>query len=317
MKLSLIILSFGQFSLTQRCLQSILDQSCDSDSIEIVLVDNSADEFHHQQALQFCNTHQIINYHSTGKNLGFAGGMNYGVQHSQGEWLLLVNNDTEFPALALNSFCHVIDKAPCNTGIIAPITNAAGNGQQLYLEGMEKESILRYAQTLHENPTGHFWQTYRSDFFCIAINQAAWKELNGLSLDYGKGYYEDFDFSLRLRASKWQQLITEDVFIWHQGSATFSAIRSEQKILMKANKKKLRARFTTVRFEHQRECNHDMLKQYREQLPRIDEMPASLQLRAKARLQGLTNNLPKSPLKRLLWRNKTKAVKQYFSAFID
>jgi len=315
MQLSLIILSFGEFSLTQRCLQSILEQSFDPANIEILLVDNSDDESHHHQALQYCEAHKIINYMSTGGNLGFAGGMNYGAQHSQGDWLLLVNNDTEFPALALDSLCHVIEKSPPNTGIIAPITNAAGNGQQLTLKDMSKEHILRYAQTLHENPTGYFWDTYRSDFFCIAIKQAAWEELNGLSLDYGKGYYEDFDFSMRLRVSKWQQLITEDVFIWHQGSATFSAIRKEQKILMKENKRKLRARFTKVQFEHQRDCNHDILKYYMQQFPCVDEIPASLWLRVEMRLQALSNNVPKSLLKRLLWRNKTKTVREYFEVF--
>ena len=72
-------------------------------------------------------------------------------------------------------------------------------------------------------------------------------------------YLEDFDFSLRLREIGYEQSITEDVFIYHQGSATFK-ISNHIKDLMKRNKRIMLDKFKRVHFHHARWCNHQLLK---------------------------------------------------------
>ena len=91
MQLSIIIINYNTFTLTCNCIQSIYDKLDDVD-FEIVLVDNASVE---------CDAH-LFNTKFPGINLiispinsGFTGGNNLGVDNAKGDYLLLLNSDTE------------------------------------------------------------------------------------------------------------------------------------------------------------------------------------------------------------------------------
>ena len=146
--------------------------------------------------------------------------------------------------------------------------------------------------------------TYRCDFFCIAIRRSAWEQLGGLDLAFGLGYYEDFDFSLRLAAAGFKQMISEDVFILHVGSATFQGSASAR-ALIKRNKKLLRSKHPQARFEHTRLGNWAVLQTYAA-LKAAGAWTPSLQARLELRQGALVGDAPKSLIKRWLWNRKIR-----------
>lgn len=300
--LSLVVLGFRSFDVTTRaCLDSLVPWLGDPE-VEILVVDNGSPDDSAQKTAQWCAAHPQARCQLSERNRGYAGGMNWGAEQTRGQWLLLVNNDTVFPIGALNALKQVIREAPADVAMLGPVTNAAGNGQRLWKPGTAHDEWLRIGEWLNLHPTHHLMPAYRCDFFCIAIRRDVWDQLGGLDLDFGLGYYEDFDFSLRLAKAGYRQMITEDVFILHVGSATFKA-SAEARALIKRNKKLLKAKHPKARFEHTRLGNLAVLQAYRE-LERAGQWSEALEHRRQLRIAALQEDAPRSPVKRWFWNRK-------------
>jgi GT2 family glycosyltransferase len=278
----------------------------DDPEIEFLVVDNGSPDDSAEKTKAWCERHPQVRCLLSENNLGFAGGMNWGAAQANGRWLLLVNNDTLFPAGALGALKRVINGVPGNVAMLGPVTNAAGNGQRLWKPKATPEDWLEIGAWIHEHPSGHLMPTYRSDFFCIAIRADVWKELGGLDITFGLGYFEDFDFSLRLAKAGYRQMITEDVFVVHTGSATFQG-SGAARALMKRNKKLLQAKHPDARFEHTRLGNLAVLQAY-EGLRSRGEWSPALEARRELRYAALQADAPRSPLKRWFWLRKVRLL---------
>jgi GT2 family glycosyltransferase len=306
--ISVVVLAYNQFERTTLpCLNSLLPWLGDPE-IEFIVYDNASPDGSGNKTQAWCQQHPTVQFIQSPSNLGYAGGMNAAASHAKGLWLFLVNNDTEFAPHALDALKQVLKSAPANMAMIGPVTNAAGNGQRLYDPRKTKEEWLELGAWLNTHPTGLLLPTYRCDFFCIAIRRNAWDQLNGLDTIFGMGYFEDFDFSLRLREAGFDQAITEDVFIYHQGSATFKQ-SGQIRQLMKTNKKIMRKRHNGIKFEHVRSCNLALL-QYKFKASKLlsPSTDHASDPRQALRVMCLHLDLPKSLLKRTLWRIKTSRL---------
>lgn len=300
--LSLVVLGFRNFDVTTRaCLESLVPWFDDAE-VEVLVVDNGSPDDSPAKTAAWCAAHPQVKCLLSESNRGFAGGMNWGAAKAHGRWLLLVNNDTIFPVHALDALKRVVREAPADVAMLGPVTNAAGNGQRLWKPGATHADWLQIGQWLNENPTHQLMPAYRCDFFCIAIRRDAWDQLGGLDLDFGLGYYEDFDFSLRLAKAGYRQMITEDVFILHVGSATFKASPAAR-ALIKRNKKLLKSKHPKARFEHTRLGNLAVLQAYKS-LESEGAWNSVLESRRQLRLGALSGDAPRSFFKRWLWKNK-------------
>lgn len=300
--ISLVVLGYRNFdTVTRACVDSLVPWQNDAE-IEILLVDNGSLDGSAALAAQWCAHHPLVKNMPSATNRGFAGGMNWGAAQASGQWLLLVNNDTVFPTKALDALKQVVRDAPQEVAMLGPVTNAAGNGQRLWRPGTTHAEWLEIGRTLHDQPTGQLMPAYRCDFFCIAIRRNAWMALGGLDEAFGLGYYEDFDFSLRLANAGYRQMITEDVFVLHAGSATFQG-SAEAQALIKRNKKLLKTKHPDARFEHTRLGNLAVLMRYKA-LKDAGQWSPHLQARWLLRVDALQGDAPRSWLKRRLWRRK-------------
>jgi GT2 family glycosyltransferase len=303
---SLIVLGFRNFDETTRvCLESLVPWFDDPD-VEVLVVENGSSDGSAQKTTDWCAEHPQVKCLLSESNRGFAGGMNFGAAQARGAWLLLVNNDTIFPDKTIDALKRVVGDLPCDVAMLGPVTNAAGNGQRLWKPGATHEEWLQIGRYLHENPSRQLMPAYRCDFFCIAIRHDAWNELGGLDLAFGLGYYEDFDFSLRLARAGYQQMITEDVFVLHVGSATFKASASA-KALMKRNKKLLQAKHPEARFEHTRLGNLAVLTACQE-LKLTKQWSPALEIRWQLRIGAVEGDAPRSILKKWLWKKKVNQI---------
>jgi GT2 family glycosyltransferase len=88
---SLITLNYNQAAVTCALLESI--QQLTYPAIEVIVVDNNSPQNPEPliRERHFPNTRVIVN----SANLGFAGGNNIGIEQAKGDYIVLLNNDTE------------------------------------------------------------------------------------------------------------------------------------------------------------------------------------------------------------------------------
>lgn len=303
---TIIVLGYRNFALTTKpCLDSLVPWIQDSE-IEILVVDNSSPDGSDKLTEKWCETYSQVRFLQSKTNLGYAGGMNWGAEHARGQWLFLINNDTIFPVHTMDALKRVVREAPQKVAMLGPVTNSAGNGQRLWKPDANYADWLNIGAKLHSEPTNHLMPTYRCDFFCIAIRNHVWKQLGGLDTDFGLGYYEDFDFSLRLMQAGWEQKITEDVFVLHSGSATFQASK-EAKVLLRRNKELIQRKHPYACFEHTRAGNLAILRAYQE-LKRSNLWTSALETRLGLRLPAVSEDAPRSLFRKWNWLQKTKPI---------
>lgn len=91
MQLSIIIINYNTFQLTCNCILSIKEKLIDL-TYEIILVDNDSSECDPDLFLKkFPDVKLVI----SAENTGFTGGNNIGIAKAAGEYILLLNSDTE------------------------------------------------------------------------------------------------------------------------------------------------------------------------------------------------------------------------------
>ena len=91
MQLSIIIINYNTFQLTCNCIQSVKEKLLGL-TYEIVLVDNASAECNPNLFLEKFPDIILI---TSPVNTGFTGGNNLGIAKAKGDYLLLLNSDTE------------------------------------------------------------------------------------------------------------------------------------------------------------------------------------------------------------------------------
>jgi GT2 family glycosyltransferase len=174
------------------------------------------------------------------KNIGFGPAVNIGLQHSRGEYIVLLNNDTLVPSGWMNKLIVAMQSDP-TIGIISPITSYVGEGPQLdkAAEGMAPDLNLveEYSHAIAAR-NELVYEPNRLVFFCVMLRRNLADMIGHLDEGYEKGNYEDDDFCLRARMAGYRLAIARNVFVYHHGSATFKANRISHNWWMEKNRKR-------------------------------------------------------------------------------
>lgn len=93
----IVVLFYSPLDVTARNLESLERHA---GLVEVLLVDNSNDSAYLKQVRQWLDgmspkIREFTRIQPTGKNLGYAGGNNYGVAHASGKYLVILNPDME------------------------------------------------------------------------------------------------------------------------------------------------------------------------------------------------------------------------------
>lgn len=114
MDVSIIIINYNTLDLTTKCIESVKDKT-KGVSYEIIVVDNDSKEAGTKEKF---NSVPDIKFIPSSENLGFAKGNNLGIEHAAGEYILLLNSDTELINDAV-SICHNYIKDKPDVGVVS------------------------------------------------------------------------------------------------------------------------------------------------------------------------------------------------------
>lgn len=201
--LSIIIVNYNGIDFLNDCIHSVVEH-CKNINYEIILVDNnSIDNSIQSIEKDFPEVILIKNK----KNLGFAAGNNIGVRHSNGEYILLLNNDT----LLVEDIKPILELLQTNRdiGIVGikmldgenKFTPSFGKFPKFYnfikLKTLQVDLNKIKREILHSQ-TQYINVDWISGAFLLT-KKSIWAQVNGLDESYFM-YVEDVDFNKKVQA---------------------------------------------------------------------------------------------------------------------
>jgi len=234
MKFSVIIVSWNVRDLLRRALVSVLREVKDT-ALEVFVIDNaSRDGSVEMIKADFPSVRLIANT----ENRGFAAACNQAVRESRGEYVLLLNPDTELRPGALKAFTEFLASHP-SAGVVG--------GNILNVEGSVQPSVRRFPTLasqvlillkLHRlrpqlPALRHYFasdfdysRTQEVDqvmgaFFCVPSH--LWNAV-GLFDERFFVWFEEVDFCKRVRAAGFAVFYTPDAVAIHHGGRSFEQI---------------------------------------------------------------------------------------------
>lgn len=303
MKLSIIIVSYNQYHhTTGPCLNSLI-QDRTLENAEIIVVDNCSDSETKKNLQNAERSDSRITVIFNDENRGYAGGNNDGVKSATGDILILLNNDTIVTHGAFHCLASLLIQHP-DWAMVGPMTNDCGNDQKIYTDGNTVDEILGQGALWCSHSNRFHYETDLLGFFCVAMRKRVYNQLGGLDESFGLGFYEDTDFCFRAFKKGLKMVITEDAFVYHYGSGSFSKVPSETKALLKKNKKIFRQKHGTYpTFDHVRHKNLAAMQRYDEILAETG-YDKSLIYKFENRYRIARQQMPNNPLKKYFYLKK-------------
>jgi GT2 family glycosyltransferase/glycosyltransferase involved in cell wall biosynthesis len=232
---SVIVLTYNNLELTRTCLES-LECHTERGSFETIVVDNAStdgtqDFLHHW--FEGRNDRIVILNEA---NRGFAAGNNQGLTVARGEYLVMLNNDTEVTQGWLSTLMNHL-RRDAELGMVGPVTDNIGNEAKITLRYQGPEEMHRKARTYTLAHMGELLPMRTLAFFCIMIPRKVYERVGPLDEGYGLGFFEDDDYCRRVEQAGWKLGCAEDVFVRHHLSASFGKLGKGRRELLEHNRK--------------------------------------------------------------------------------
>jgi N-acetylglucosaminyl-diphospho-decaprenol L-rhamnosyltransferase len=232
--LSVIILNWNTAVLLHACLTSL--QSHLTLPHEIIVVDNgSSDESVSMVRAEF-PTVQVI---ALPENRGFAQGNNAGLAVAQGEYLLLLNPDTEVRAGGIEGLVTFMAANP-TVGIAGPtLWNPDGSWQRstaalptLWQEFLVQTMLFKVGHTavVKTNPIPQTNPVGMVTGAALAIRRACYEQIGDLDPRIFM-FYEDTDWCQRAHAARWEVWFVATAGIIHHKAAASSRFARTRTLL--------------------------------------------------------------------------------------
>jgi GT2 family glycosyltransferase len=158
------------------------------------------------------------------KNLGFAGGNNWGMKHAAGEFFFIVNNDTEVTPDLLNRLVQPFYNDPV-IGVTCPKIKYFSNPGIIEYAGFNPMNVYTGRTTsigLMEPDEGQY-NTSRATSAAHGCAMMVKKEVIervGMFAEKFFLYYEEWDWSARITRAGYKIWYTADAEIFHKESLT-------------------------------------------------------------------------------------------------
>ena len=210
-----VVLNWNNWKDTNACLSAL--SRVDYDNLSVVVVDNGSTDGSVANIRDFYPEVPLI---ETKKNLGFAAGNNAGIRyalHEQADYIWLLNNDAEPSEKALAKLVEKAQSDP-KLGAVGSVLIYAHDQEVIQAWGGGR--INRWlGRTSHAIcPQMDAWFDYISAA-SILISRKALEDVG--SLDEGFFlYWEDTDFSFRLRKRGWKLGVAAGSIVAHKEGAS-------------------------------------------------------------------------------------------------
>lgn len=218
--ISIITLNWNTTEVTCDFLVSVKERNTYK-NIEVIVVDNGSAQ---DPSSSFQAALPGVNVILTGKNLGFSGGNNRGIMAARGEYLFIVNNDTEFTPGLLEGLLDIFEKYP-DAGIVSPKFHYFFHKGTIEYAGYNSVNILTGRNTMigHlEKDEGQYDEIRVTNYAHgggMMVRSAIIKEVGPMPELFFL-YYEELDWSEQIKRKGYKVYYQPKSLIYHKESMT-------------------------------------------------------------------------------------------------
>ena len=224
---SVIVLTYNNLELTKACLQSI-EENSDYPNLDVIVVDNASSDGSQDYLSEWVGNGAGRRFIANEKNLGFSAGNNVGLAVANGEYLVILNNDTYVTRGWVRSLVNQLRRYP-GAGLVGPVTNNIGNEARIEIAYSDMEQMQLQAAVYTRQHPGVSFPIRTAAFFCVMLTRKAYDVVGPMDEQFGVGFFEDDDYCMRLHAEGFDVRCCEDVFVHHHLSASFNKLKVEAK----------------------------------------------------------------------------------------
>jgi hypothetical protein len=213
----IVVLNWNLSEITRDCVLSLRKLSYPA--FRILIVDNGSTD----NSVEILQVLEDVTLLVNEKNVGFAAGNNHGIEYAlkkDADYVLILNNDVVVAPDMLSKLVSVA-QSDSSVGVVGPVIYYFDAPGKVWFAGMEfRDSLYVVRRGLHlEYPLD---PAERVDFVSgcgMLVKREVWEQV-GLFDDRFFMYYEDLDFSLRVKKAGYSLMCSTQAKMWHILSAS-------------------------------------------------------------------------------------------------
>jgi GT2 family glycosyltransferase len=220
-RVSIITVNFNQPQVTDDLLRSLREVNTYPD-LEIIVVDNGSTR---NPVPAWEAAYSGIKFIRSDKNTGFAGGNNIGLMHATGDYLFLINNDTEVTPDLIGKLVNTMESNP-KIGMISPKIHYFDHPGMLQYTGYTPMNYYTGGNACigqFEEDNGQYdylsGVTGYAHGAAMMIRREAMEKAGMMAENYFL-YYEELDWCERVRKAGYEIHTDLSALIYHKESVS-------------------------------------------------------------------------------------------------
>ena len=211
-KVSIVTVNYKQPQVTTELLNSIAELSFPN--LEVIVVDNAQA---YDDTPLYKSHYEHVKVINVKENAGFAKGNNIGIRASSGDYILLLNNDTEISNGLIEGLLKQFE-GKHNIGAISPIIKYFDSPDKIQFAGFtEVSKFTGRNELIHEQPKEEISDTAYFHGAAVMMPRGVINDC-GLMPEEFFLYYEELDWSRIIKSHGYSIKVLSTVSILHKES---------------------------------------------------------------------------------------------------
>ena len=215
---SIVLVTYNGVRYIRKCLESILAQT--HSRIEIIVVDNHSND---ETVALIRRDFPQVRLFPMKKNRHYAGGIHFGIRQAAGEYIMLLNQDTELDRDCVRRL-SLKAGSDSEIGAVTPLMKFMelpgfinGLGNQINNHGWGTDNFIHCVDVGQFN---ELTEIPSACFGAVLLSRAALDDVGLPDKGYGS-FYEDVDWSLRCWLGGWKIVPQAEAVVYHEFGASY------------------------------------------------------------------------------------------------